>query len=134
MIGLDDSGGKVDDCPGVGGIFTVAVRLAHGELAEGIFVNSPEGIVIQRGEDFGEFLELFLEQGAGEVHVGPGQLGRSRPHPGPLTSRGGEGENARGDIELRADALGFMAEAHRFTLFHAGENLAKGVPELSQGR
>ena len=47
-----------------------ALALAHGELAEEVFVDAPEGVVVQRGGDLGDFLEQFLEEGAGEEVVG----------------------------------------------------------------
>ena len=45
----------------------------HGELAEEIFVDAPEGVVVERGGNLGDFFQQFLEQRAGEEVVGLGQ-------------------------------------------------------------
>ena len=81
MVGFDDFGEEADDAAG-GVKFAAALALAHGELAEEAFVDAPEGFVVQRGGDLGDFLEQFLEEGAGEEVVGLGQdamTGSSKP-------------------------------------------------------
>lgn len=86
----------------LGGVkFAAALALAHGELAEEVFVDAPEGVVVERGGDLGDFLEQFLEEGAGEKVVGLGQdAGELRVV---LL------DVAHGGIDLRADVLGFGA-------------------------
>ena len=81
--------------------FTAALALAHGELAEEVFVDAPEGVVVQRGGDLGDAFEQFLKQGAGEEVVALGQdAGELRVV---LL------DVAHGGIDLRADVLGFGA-------------------------
>ena len=50
-----------------------ALALGHGEGAEEVFVDTPEGVVVQCGRNLGNFLQQFLEQGAGEQVEGLGQ-------------------------------------------------------------
>ena len=65
------------------------------------FTDAPEGVVVQRGGNLGDFLEQFLEEGAGEEVVGLGQdAGELRVM---LL------DVAHGGIDLRADVLGFGA-------------------------
>jgi hypothetical protein len=85
--------------------FAVALALAHSELAEELLVDASEGIVVQRGGDLGDFLEQFLEEGAGEEVVGLGQdAGELRVV---LL------DVAHGGIDLHADVLGFGAVGAR---------------------
>ena len=49
-----------------------------GEFAEEVFVDAAEGVVVDGGRDFGDALEEFFQQRAGEDFVGLGQ------HPGEL--------------------------------------------------
>ena len=53
--------------------FAAAPAFAHGELAEEVFVDAPKGVVVEADGDLGDFLQQFLEQGAGEKVVGLGQ-------------------------------------------------------------
>ena len=59
MIGLDDFGKEADDAPG-DATFTAALALAHGELAEEVFVDAPEGVVVHRGGNLRDFLEQVI--------------------------------------------------------------------------
>ena len=98
VVGLDDFGEEADDAAG-GVKFAAALALAHGELAEEVFVDAPEGVVVQRGGNLRDALEQFLEEGAGEEVVGLGQdAGELRVV---LL------DVAHGGIDLRADVLGF---------------------------
>ena len=98
VVGLDDFGEEADDAAG-GVKFAAALALAHGELAEEVFVDAPEGVVVQRSGNLGDALEQFLEEGAGEEVVGLGQdAGELRVV---LL------DVAHGGIDLRADVLGF---------------------------
>ncbi len=45
----------------------------RGELAEEVFVDAAEGVVVDGGGNLGDLLEQFLEQRAGEEVVGLGQ-------------------------------------------------------------
>ena len=40
------------------------VAFGAGEFAEKVFVDTPEGVVVHRCGNFGDFLEQFLEEGA----------------------------------------------------------------------
>ena len=61
MIGLYDFGEEADDAAGRVEL-APALPLAHGELAEEVFVDPSERIVIQRGGNFRHFFQQFLEQ------------------------------------------------------------------------
>src|ERR1017187_6062951 len=98
VIRLDNLGEEADDAAGRVEL-AAAWALAHGELAEKVFVDAPEGVVVHRGGNFGDFLEQFLEEGAGEEVVGFG------PDAGGL--RGVRFDVAHGGIDLGADILGF---------------------------
>jgi hypothetical protein len=74
--------------------------LAFAANAEEVFVDAPEGVVVQRGGNLGDFLEQFLEKGAGEEVEGLGQdageLWRSAPAPRPSpTGEGGAKRRVR---------------------------------------
>jgi len=62
---LHDAGGRVE--------LAAALALAHGELAEEVFVDAAEGVEVERGRDLGDLLEQLLEQGAGEEVEGLGE-------------------------------------------------------------
>ena len=72
MVGLDDFGEQADDAAR-GVELAALLALGAGELAEEVFVDAAEGVVVQRGGNLGDLLEQFLEQGAGEEVVGLGQ-------------------------------------------------------------
>ena len=72
MIRLDDFGEEADDA-GRGVELAAFLALGAGELAEEVFVDAPEGVVVHGGGNLGDFLEQFLEEGAGEEVVGLGQ-------------------------------------------------------------
>ena len=72
MIRLDHLGEEADDAAR-GVELAALLALRAGELAEKILVDPSEGIVIHRGRDFGNLLQQFLEEGAGEEVVGFGQ-------------------------------------------------------------
>ena len=62
MVGLNDFGEEADDA-GRGVELAALLALGAGELAEEVFVNAPEGVVVERGGNLGDFLEQFLEGG-----------------------------------------------------------------------
>jgi hypothetical protein len=72
VVGLDDFGEEADDAGGRVEL-AAALALGHGELAEEVFVDAAEGVVVERGRDLGDLLQQFLEEGAGEEVVGLGQ-------------------------------------------------------------
>ena len=75
MIRLDDFGEEADDA--AGGVELAAfLALGAGELAEEVFVDAPEGVVVHGGGNLGDLLEQFLKQGAREEVVGLGQDAR----------------------------------------------------------
>jgi hypothetical protein len=61
VIRLDDFGEEPDDAAG-GVKFAAALALAHGELAEEVFVDAPEGVVVQRGGISETFLSSSLRR------------------------------------------------------------------------
>ena len=63
--GLDDLDEQPDDAARRVELAAL-LPLGAGELAEEVFVDAPEGVVVQRGGNLGDLLEQFLEQGAGE--------------------------------------------------------------------
>ena len=69
---FDDFGEQADDAARCVEL-AAALALGHGEFAEEIFVDAPEGVVVQRGRNLGNLLQQFLEQGAGEQVEGLGQ-------------------------------------------------------------
>ena len=72
MIGFNDFGKEFDDT-GRGIELAAFLSFRAGELAQEVFIDSSEGVVICGGRNFGDLLEQFLEQGAGEKIVGLGR-------------------------------------------------------------
>ena len=72
VIRLDNFGEKADD--GRGRVeLSAALALGHGELAEEVFVDAAEGVVVEGGGDLGDLLQQLLEEGGGEEVVGLGE-------------------------------------------------------------
>ena len=70
--GLDDLGEQPDDAARRVELAAL-LALGAGELAEEVFVDAAEGVVVERGWNLGDLLQQLLEQGAGEEVVGLGQ-------------------------------------------------------------
>ena len=59
---------------GRGGVkLATALTFGHGELAKEVFIDAPEGVVIEAGGNLGNLFQQFLEEGAGKQVVGLGQ-------------------------------------------------------------
>jgi hypothetical protein len=69
---LNDGDQKRDDGGG-GKELAAFLSLAHGEMAEEIFVNFPEGVTLDVHRNGVHGLEQFLEQGVLETVIGLGQ-------------------------------------------------------------
>ena len=79
--------------------FPAFLPFGHREVSEEVFVDEAERVARDSGGNLGDFLEQFLEEGAGEEVVGLGQdAGELRVV---LL------DVAHGGIDLRADVLGF---------------------------
>ena len=134
--GLDDADDELDDGGG-GEELAALLALAHGEVAEEVFVNLAEGVPLDVHGDGVHGLEQFLEQGVLEAVVGLGQhvlevgvlrldgahgVVDGRADVGPLrqldqrreTRRLGQVEHAPGLIVRRADLPPPAACARQF--------------------
>ena len=68
---LDDFGEQLDDTARRVEL-AAALPFGHGERTEKVFVNAAKRVVIERGRNLGDFLQQFLQQGAGEQVEGLG--------------------------------------------------------------
>jgi len=69
VVGFDDFGEEADDA-GRGVELAAFLALGAGELAEEVFVDAPEGVLVHGGRNLGDLFQQFLEEGAGEEVVG----------------------------------------------------------------
>jgi len=99
-VGLDDFGEEADDA-GRGVELAAFVVFGAGDLAEEVFADAAERVVVHGGGHLGQFLQQFLDEGAGEKVVGLGQ------DAGEL--RAVLLDVVHGVVDLRADVLGFGA-------------------------
>ena len=65
VVGFDDFREQTND--GARRIeLAPALTFAHGELAEEVLINAPEGVVVERAGDLGDFFQELLQESAGE--------------------------------------------------------------------